>query len=338
MEEIILDKLKLKISISEIAKENNRKKNIKSVIGSAACFLFVITTGLVFAKDIEKLVQHLFSNSSRAIDLAVEEGYVQSNNMDYIYNNGIGVKVEDIVLDDLNLDISFSYETNKENVKTIRLENYYFYTGDNKPIHNIDSKYEEIPLAEEVSWGEINESEKISDKTYKNSVLFGLRDLDYNLDEILFDIRSIRIIYNDNSVEVVEGNWSFSVKINENMKNSNKVIYSMKGDNEYVESCTGTLSLTGLKIEIILKEPVDIMKWFSENIDSEQEWNPPFCIINGDKKMWPSSDLAGADRTISEDEIGRVHVIEYNDISIFDDINEFNIYIDPFDTIITITK
>lgn len=74
----------------------------------------VLSTGVVFAKDINNYFSNLFNNSNKAIDVAVENGYVQQIDTGYTYDKDIGIKVENLVLDDLNLDISFNFETKKK--------------------------------------------------------------------------------------------------------------------------------------------------------------------------------------------------------------------------------
>ncbi len=118
------DRTKLKIAISKFEDEEkamNKKVNfkIKKGIGIAACFA-ILFSGIVYAKDIENYFKKIFNNSTEAIDKAVENGYVQQENMDYTYDKEIGIKVDNLVLDDLNLDISFNFETKKENIKSIR--------------------------------------------------------------------------------------------------------------------------------------------------------------------------------------------------------------------------
>ena len=71
------------------------QNNLKKLSRVAVIFITVgiLTTGVVFAKDIVNFVTSLFTNSTPAIDTAVENGYVQNIDMDYVYSNDIGVKV-----------------------------------------------------------------------------------------------------------------------------------------------------------------------------------------------------------------------------------------------------
>ena len=89
MEKEIIEKLKFKIAISEIKKEtrNNiskKRKFINKKLVIAACACLVLTTGFVFAKDIEVYVRSLFTNTNKAIEDAVENGYVQKEDNEYV--------------------------------------------------------------------------------------------------------------------------------------------------------------------------------------------------------------------------------------------------------------
>lgn len=125
----------------------------------------LITTGLVFAKDISEFVTKFFTNSNKAIDAAVENGYIQTEEMDFVYDKDIGVKLDSLVLDDLNLNISFNFETKKENIKSIRFENFNITNDNNKVVFRSEFEYfppELIYLSSEkntyqVSWMDFNE-------------------------------------------------------------------------------------------------------------------------------------------------------------------------------------
>ena len=62
----------------------------------------IVSTSVVFADDIINFITSLFINSTEAIDIAVENGYVQNIDMEYVYDNDIGIKVDNLILDDTN--------------------------------------------------------------------------------------------------------------------------------------------------------------------------------------------------------------------------------------------
>lgn len=257
MEDEIFEKVKLKIAISEFKGENdmavNKKRNfiIKKGLGIAACFA-ILFSGIVYAKDIENYFKRIFTNSTEAIDKAVENGYIQEENMNYVYDKDIGVKVDNLVLDELNLAISFNFETKKENIKSIRFNDFTITNDNNKVVFRSEFKYaetlDELPIYNSVNWG--NKPMKLTDTTFLDSILLGLRPEKEDFKELYFDVKSVQLTYTDDTQEIIEGTWKFDVVISDEMRKSTTVIYNMIEDNEYIESCTATMSNTGTIIEL----------------------------------------------------------------------------------------
>lgn len=276
IDKIIFDKLNADITIPDSylnsihsafdkLPDNTQKtfeqNKLKYALTTVFCSL-ILVTGVVFAKDIEIYIRSLFNNSNEAIDAAVENGYIQHVDVDYAYDNDIGIKVDNIVLDDLNLDIAYNISMSKENIKTARLNDFTITNDNEKVVYRSEFKYEEtieeLPLYNSVSW--MNFPEKIDDTTFSDSILLGLRPEHETFDELYFDIKGIQIVYEDNTQEVIEGNWQITIEISDEMKQNSTVIYNMVGKNEYIESCTATMSKTGMIIEFTtkVKIPQDI--------------------------------------------------------------------------------
>lgn len=337
-----MKKLKLKISIAKISNEKSKIRYVNKKVVIAACAFLVLTTGLVFSKEIETITKRLFTNTTKAIDLAVENGYVQNVDMNFVEDKDIGIKVDNIILDEISLDISFCYKVKDSNIKEMRISKYNITTGDGKPINSTEGKYEEIPLANSINWGDHTQI-KTSDTTFSDSVLFTLRDLNYNLDKINIEIYEVKLIYDD-VIEEVQGKWNFNIEISESMKKSSKVEFKMKGTNDKVEDCIGTLSPTGLSIELKLKEPFDIQTWFDEKVSKlaekgifEEYETAPFYIIKDGNVIIPY-EMGGSDMPLEKEEIGKVQVIKYNDIGIFENVNQIELHICMSDEQIVLVK
>lgn len=324
------EKTKLKISMYNlINEEKNIEKNsniLKKCVGLVACFAIVFS-GIVYAKDIETYIRKLFNNTNEAIDVAVEEGYVQTENSEYTYDKGIGVKVENLVLDDLNLNISFLYESEIKNVKSLRLSEFKITNDNNKTVFN--SKFtsvenlEDLPLYNSFHWG--NQPVKVTDTTFSDAILFGLRPEKETFNEIYFDIKSIQVTYEDDTNETVEGNWNFNVIISEEMRENQSVIYTMSESNEYIESCTLTMSKTGAIAEI--KSKVDIPRITYEEYGV---FMTELICLNADKnKYYPQ----GIDYN---EEVMKLY---FEDISTFiEDSDNFELYITFFNTFLKLKK
>ena len=141
MEDKILEKLKFKIAISEIKKESEiamKKKFINKKIGIAACACLILTTGVVFAKDIEQFVKYYFG-LNETVNKAAENGYVEEINSNIVDNEVIleeqekGIVIDDIdvslkfdefVMDDLNLSVNMTYEFDEKIKEVLTLIDY----------------------------------------------------------------------------------------------------------------------------------------------------------------------------------------------------------------------
>ncbi len=339
------ERTKLKIAISKIEEEEkamskNNNLKIKKGIGIAACFV-ILFSSIVYAKDIENYFKKIFNNSTEAIDKAVENGYVQQENMEYTYDKNIGIKVDNLVLDDLNLDISFNFETEKENVKSIRLKDFNITNDNNKVVFRSEFKssetIDELPIYNSVNWG--NEPIKLADTTFLDSILFGLKPEREDFKELYFDVKSLQLTYMDDSREIVDGNWKFDVAINDEMRKNNKnITYILLEENEYVKSATAILSPTGMFIDLKLKEPVDYDNMFEKarlgEISNDEMYN--FILKCNNKAFMPGLKTGGIEKN-SDGVIDAT--VEYENISSLNEkFDEFEIYIVSFNTTIKFIK
>lgn len=121
-----------KITVSNFQKEqsmSNKNKRISMKrISAVACICLVLTSGIVFAKDIEKFVRERFNfGLGEGIDSAAENGYiaepemekvesetkVETSGMDLgtiVDNINTSVKIDSFLMDDYNLSVEFGFE------------------------------------------------------------------------------------------------------------------------------------------------------------------------------------------------------------------------------------
>lgn len=336
MEEEMIKKVKLKIAIAEIRREemiNQRKKFINPKIGIAVCACFVLMTGVVFAKDIEQYIKNIFNNTNEAIDMAVENGYVQSEKMDYVYDKEVGIRVENLVLDDFNLNVAFQFETQKEKVKSIRLHDFVITNEHQKVVYQSQFQYaqtlDELPLYNSINW--MNEPIKLTDTIFTDSILFGLRPEKEEFEKLYFDVKSLNVTYEDDTKDIIEGTWKFDITICEEMGKSVNISYTLAAKNEYVESCTGTLSATGMVVELNLVSPFDVMKYIEENSEISDDLNL-FSIKHKGKEYGLSKFEYGNYETTKI-------MIQYDNIGTFlNDLDELELYLKPFCSSIILEK
>ncbi len=334
MEEEMIKKVKLKIAIAEIRREemiNQRKKFINPKIGIAVCACFVLMTGVVFAKDIEQYIKNIFNNTNEAIDMAIENGYVQSEKMDYVYDKEVGIRVENLVLDDFNLNVAFQFETQKEKVKSIRFRDFIITNEHQKVVYQSQFQYaqtlDELPLYNSINW--MNEPIKLTDTIFTDSILFGLRPEKEEFEKLYFDVKSLNVTYEDDTKDIIEGTWEFDITICEEMRKSVNISYKLAEKNEYVEFCTGTLSPTGMVVELKLASSFNIREYLEENFEMSDDLNLFLIKCNGKEYGLSSFEYDPSNQIkIHYDNIG----------TFFDDLDKLELYLKPFDSSVILTK
>ena len=80
--DVIKDKFKFKVAISKMKEENNMAMNkkgnfINKKIGIAACACLMLTTGIVFAKDIKRFI---FNSHLMGPENTINNGYISKYN------------------------------------------------------------------------------------------------------------------------------------------------------------------------------------------------------------------------------------------------------------------
>ena len=162
IENKLLEKYKMYVAVSkfenDLEKEENKRTNKyplnnmfskwreytmkKRLIITTALGIFLVS-GVAFATNIDS-VKNYFRGLGGGIDTAVEYGYIENTEMNYIDNNAsvsnepdkiidninLEAKIEDFLMDDYNLSVEFDFKFDDEMNKYVDLDN----------IHNIELK------------------------------------------------------------------------------------------------------------------------------------------------------------------------------------------------------
>ena len=290
--------VKLKISLlklyEEKEEEGKRKQEVKinlisynlKRLGIVACVLLFLTSGIVLAQEI---INH-FNNSNKAINSAIENNYIQKEQSNYYYDKGIGIKINELVLDDLNIDLSYSISLSDKNNEMARIKSFIITTDNKETIYRSEfepiDKIENAPLYTSISWS--NNPTAIDDTTFLDSIIIGLRPEHQEINTLFLDIKSIQIVDNNNNEKIIEGNWSVSIDINDEMKQTSIINYNMIEENIFVNSCTLKLSKTGSILELDSKEKIpttDQFLLFSIHLKSDSITYSPTWMDCSESKM-----------------------------------------------------
>lgn len=148
----LLNKIKLNIAVEnlkeELPKEHLEKIFSRNKVGGMlelkkkvigfVCICFIIFSGVCVGANYEKIMEKFERGLGNGIDKAVDNGYIQTPNMNYIEsetvasneNSGVvieGVKIDtkikDFLMDDLNISTQFEIKINEDIDSAINLSN-----------------------------------------------------------------------------------------------------------------------------------------------------------------------------------------------------------------------
>ncbi len=214
--------------------------------------LGIVSTGVVFAKEIVNFFKTIFTNSTPGIEAAVENGYIQNVDMDFVYDNDIGIKVNNIVRDNGILDISLVFDCiNMNNIDNIKLVDFEVLENNNIVKRNEEEKNTNKDLN---SLEIINDIEFKDNKYYK-SLLFKTDSLE-KYKNVEIKISSIDI-YQNNEIIRIQGNWNIIVDLNLDKTITEDNYYKVDYDNNILE-VSNTINITNLVVDINFKNKFDI--------------------------------------------------------------------------------
>lgn len=216
---------------------------------SLLVFILVILSGLtVLATFVIKQIKAHFTTSLNAIDSAVENDYVQTFDEDFVYSNGIGIKVDAMVLDDKNMNISFVYDVlDKEKygeIKGISIKNYVIKFEDNILTDSKNEKNDTIEIYKQYH----EKSEKV-DNYFRNSYLFSTINSLSEINKIFLEITCIHVKLENEKYIIINGNWNLEYNIEEKLNERFQDSYLLQ-NNKYVKHYNVILQDTSIKFQL----------------------------------------------------------------------------------------
>ena len=219
-----------------------------SKIAAIVLLCFTMTTGLIFAKDIINFFSEIFDlkstniDNSGIVDAIANKNYIQNVDMDYIpIDDNYSIKVDYLMLDDLNLYLVFNLHSNKkidENYR-ISITDLKLTDQDGNVIYDEDlfadttnKYYMYVPV-----WNKIKNSNENNIKELLTLVTNGIT----NLHKLSLHFSKITIYNSNNPKENIEIEKQISSEINIIEKFVNNNIYVFYNDEDYanykIEKC-----------------------------------------------------------------------------------------------------
>lgn len=299
----IMEKFKVGVAISNFEEQEmknehtlkNKKKgrlyamNKKLVAG--ICSGIILVSGVVFAVNYDKIISSF--GLGNGVDKAVDEGYIAEPNMEYVESNtqasdelkgitlediNVNAKIEDFLMDDLNLSAHFDFEFDTKINETIDLDKYFSMElkdlivtdEENRILFCMDKEaFEEYCKDNNLDYkfGKFNENyyncglNSFVERHYKET---GSVQLTYNMytgDEsypkskkLNFKFKQINLKQEgEENIVIIKGNWEINVDVPEKMYNRQSVAYKVvKNENPDFEITNATLYNTGFELGIIV--------------------------------------------------------------------------------------
>lgn len=261
----------------ETAMPSYKNKNdiislIKKIIITIVSIL-TVTGGVVFAKEIkillDDLLENIFGNYNNGVTTAIENGYIQDIDMEYMESNHIKVKVDQISMDSYNLGIVFNVEFNENDylndVFDFKFADFSMIDENNNVIFaeyenlNDFAKYcEENNLDKGVygiGYANCGWNGKILNRQGNNIIYsFCTISESFPISKKL-NIKFDKIILFNNKVEemlTLTGNWEMNIDIEEMQKERKSIEYTVTNINDNKTTVEkATLSMSNMRLELI---------------------------------------------------------------------------------------
>lgn len=307
-----------KIAIEKALYANDKKmKNtyVYKMIAAICCSL-ILLSGIVYASY--SIIQNVFNNR-KGIDTAISNNYIMDGLESYQESNGIAVKINNMLIDDYNLDISFNVKFDEkiktEDIKSLKFEKMIiideknrilFNTGKKEVLTNfLTSNSLDIKI-DEFGENNINSSYGYKIENNQNNQV----NLIYNLSSFDNEYPKSKqiIIYAENIIinnnENIKGTWQIKQTIDSKFYSREKIEYKYEdNDEKNIVNVNATTYATGtnISIEIEMEEMLNNRKDIESILnDIEIELNDEIIGSNDSKINALRDELFSASTDMSE--------------------------------------
>ncbi len=259
------------------------KKRIVAII----CGGLTLVSGIAFATSIN----NHFRGLGGGVDTAIQNGYIEKTDINFIESNttvenkneivnnvSVNVKIEDFIMDDVNLSTQFKLEFKDkineiieyDNIKNVELKDLIILDEENRIIYGGNDKtgVEDFCVEHNLNYDLEENNEKFINSGlnyFPNFISEGENSISliYNIyadkfpksKKLTYYFKNI-VISKENIEEKVyiTGDWKFELDVPEKMYTREKEYYKVINcENEQFDVYTATLSDTGLEIGLRIK-------------------------------------------------------------------------------------
>lgn len=202
-----------------------------------------------------------------SMNTAIENGYIQNVDMEYVYDKGVGVKIDYIVMSDNNLNILFDmkYDNKKINNEFLELKDLIIYDENKNILFCYDiTTIKKFAKTNFISWKNKDGSLNQYADGYGNEII----EIGEGTNKLLYKIRaginrfpnskklffSFTSIYNlKENKEIFSGNWNIELNLSEEFYNRKNIYYTIdesKDNSNNIELVEAIITDTTTRITI----------------------------------------------------------------------------------------
>ncbi len=272
-----------------------RRYTMKRKLIIGLCGGLILVSGVAFAANYDKIIETFFLG--RGLDSAAQNGYIANPDMDYIASNttatdqitgitldniNVNAKIEDFLMDDLNISTHFTFEIDTkinetfdlDTLRYIELKDLMVTDEENKILYCMDKGTLEKYCKE----NNLDETYlEFSDNYYNcglNTVIqrhdkeHGIINFTYNMytgdasfpksKKLHFKFTQIQLkredwLENENSIVNLSGDWNIDLDVPEKMYNRQSIAYKVAScENPDFQITNATLTDTGFEFGMII--------------------------------------------------------------------------------------
>lgn len=223
----------IRSAMSRVKPTNKLLYSIKKII-LIILSLGIMATSVVFAKDIVKFFKSIFTNTTPGINSAIENGEVHNIDMDFVYSNDIGIKINSIVEDENVIDIAFVFDCpEKEGITNIVLKDFEVLNGEEVIADYVDdNSFRAIDNEDKFSKSiTVMNDFKMIDGLFYKSILVNVEDK-VDINNLKLNISQV-LIYKDGKINNIDGNWNYNLELNKDKNDSENLLENNNETGEY---------------------------------------------------------------------------------------------------------
>lgn len=279
-------------TIDGLPDKNKKRKSFRflKLALATTCCLTLIISGTVFALNKDNIINHArnFFLVNKGIDTAINNGYIEKTDINYISSNKTKVSLENILMDDFNLSFSLLINIDK-NIDTSKIariripnmiitdeENRILYCDDKTTFDNYCKEKNLNYTFGETSDNYINsgsnwyiKNKSADSKTFE--LVYNLFANKYPKSKKLFvsftQINMTEKEISENEEIALSGNWNIKYNLPKKFYNRTAIVYSVKScSNPNFKITEACLYNTGFRFDFETK----LKEWYPENADKKE--------------------------------------------------------------------